>query len=121
MGTCWRPSSTKNYEMTESGPEQKQEGLRVPPHWVRVCWCYARDCEYCFAAYYCDHGETECCWCREDETVPTQIDDRAREVSAESSVSSDESDRTRLPEKETNQALQEDLKSVNEEEPSSNN
>ena len=73
------------------------------------------DCEYCFAAYYCDHGETECRWCREDEAVPTQVDNCVRETSAESSIDDGDSDEIRLPEKETSQALKEDLKSVNEE------
>ncbi len=107
--------------MTEPRPEQKQEGLRVPPRWVRECWCHTLDCEYCFAAHSCDHGETECRWCREDEAVPTQVDNRVHEISAESSISDGDSYEIRLPEKETSQALKEDLKSVNKEEPSSNN
>ena len=107
--------------MTEPRPEQKQEGLRVSPHWTRVCWCYMLDCEYCFAAYYCDHGETECRWCREDEAVPTQIDNRVCEISAEPSISNGDNCEIRLPEKETSQALKEDLKSVSKEGSSSEN
>jgi len=58
--------------------------------WYGYCWCYERSCEYCHAAYYCDHsGEKNICtncyfdcpheqinvchWCSDDHQAAARI------------------------------------------------
>ena len=56
------------------------------PKWVQVrvisdealkwytCWCYEKDCEQCYAHYFCGHGdEDSCLWCK-DEEEPSESD-----------------------------------------------
>lgn len=33
-----------------------------------TCWCYERDCEQCYAHYFCSHGDGDSClWCKDDD------------------------------------------------------
>ena len=107
--------------MAASGPEQKSKELKEPPPWVKVCWCYALDCEYCFAAHYCDHDTAECRWCKTDKDPPIQIEQDNKCVcdskveSSTITVGDGESGAVRPRDKETTRASKKDSKSASEE------
>ena len=110
--------------MTEPRTDQASEKSKEPPHGVKVCWCYAIDCEYCFAAHYCDHSTAECRWCKsdKDQSIPVEQKDRCvceeKNRSATAIGDSSEGDVTRLPEKGDNSSIKGGSKTTNREEPS---